>query len=192
MNARMINRIEAGVEQAAAALLGGSAGYAVYRLSSGGGQRLACAVAAFFLAYMLCLVGMKAANGSNKRFDIRIFDVRSLNISEPDELLLTERLGNELVLEESDRLGAELVLTDADRLPAGRRGVGEPLVLDDVLAAVGADSRVVRLFDRKAMPTPGQLSSSIERHLDRGGASAHPDAAQALSDALAELRRSLR
>jgi hypothetical protein len=58
--------------------------------------------------------------------------------------------------------------------------VEEPaeLLLDDVLTEIGPDSRVVRLFDRAAMPeSPG---------LD------YPDASQALYDALTKLRHSVR
>jgi hypothetical protein len=69
----------------------------------------------------------------------------------------------------------------------------EPLLLDDILAELGPDSRVVRLFDPEAMPTPGQLKSRIDRHLEPGAAQADiPDAGQALHDALDELRRSIR
>jgi hypothetical protein len=65
-------------------------------------------------------------------------------------------------------------------------------VLDDILAELGPESRVVRLFDAGQMPTPGQLNARIERHLGEESAStAPPDASQALYDALAELRRSL-
>ena len=67
----------------------------------------------------------------------------------------------------------------------------EPLLLDDILAELGPDSRVVRLFDRAAMPSPGELKERIDRHLDAGTAFTG-DASQALHDALAELRRSLR
>jgi hypothetical protein len=85
----------------------------------------------------------------------------------------------------------ELLLTDADRLTENvadsRRD--DELLLDDVLAELGSDSRVVRLFDASAMPTPGQLKSRIDEHLSRGSM---PDASQALHDALADLRRSLR
>jgi hypothetical protein len=43
------------------------------------------------------------------------------------------------------------------------------------------------------MPTPGELKSRIDDRLGEGSAAAAPsDAAQALSDALAELKRSLR
>jgi hypothetical protein len=93
--------------------------------------------------------------------------------------------------EETAAPAGELVLTEAERIGAQPRTAPEPLVLDDVLAKLEPDSRVVRLFDRKAMPTPGQLQSRIDDHLGQR-TSAAPDAAQALSDALAELRRSLR
>lgn len=189
MNARTIKRIEAVVEQVSATFLAGAVGYAAYGASGGRLFYAACGSAA---AYVLGLLVMRATTARKASFPIQVFDVRDLDGLEPDELLLTETLGDELVLTQLDRLDAELVLTDADRLQAGMTTITEPLVLDDVLAAVDADSRVVRLFDRKAMPTPGQMSSSIERHLDRGAGSSHPDAAQALSDALAELRRSLR
>ena len=105
----------------------------------------------------------------------------------------------------TERLVAEeLLLTDGDRVgPAAARGDDQPLVLDDILAEIGPDARVVRLFDRKAMPapklTPGQLQSRIADHLADGAprfappnTPIAPDASQALSDALAELRRSLR
>jgi hypothetical protein len=99
---------------------------------------------------------------------------------------------DELVLTDADRLGPanELLLTLADRLdPAD----DDPLVLDDILAEIGPDARVVRLFDRKAMPTPGQLKTRIDNHLGQESSPATPsDASQALSDALAELKRSLR
>ena len=49
------------------------------------------------------------------------------------------------------------------------------LLLDDMLADVGEDSRVVRLFEPSAAPR-----------------AAPPDASQALYEALAKLRRSLR
>jgi hypothetical protein len=88
----------------------------------------------------------------------------------------------------------ELLLTDADRLLAlPSAGSEEPLVLDDILANLDSGSRVVRLFDRAAMPTPGQLQVRIDRHLaDSEPPLLSADASQALHDALAELRRTLR
>jgi len=66
-------------------------------------------------------------------------------------------------------LGA--LLAEADRSLAHEE---DELVLDDILAALNSESRVVRLFERDAMPPPPV-----------------PDASQALHDALAELRRAL-
>ncbi len=62
-----------------------------------------------------------------------------------------------------------------------KRETGDELVLDDRLGTVSPDARVIRLFDPSlevgsvARPTPSP-----------------PDASQALAEALAELRRSLR
>jgi hypothetical protein len=88
----------------------------------------------------------------------------------------------------------ELLLTDADRVPTSVAPTGEePLLLDDMLAELEPNSRVVRLFDAARMPTPGQLDCRIRQHLSGPRAAVeHPDASQALYDALAELRRSLR
>lgn len=55
------------------------------------------------------------------------------------------------------------------------------LVLDDVLDSAAPDARVIRLFD------PGLESERAARPN-----SSQPDASQALTEALAELRRSLR
>lgn len=86
----------------------------------------------------------------------------------------------------------ELVLTDADRLHPDVAGPDE-LLLDDILVQLQPDSRVVRLFDAAAMPTPGQLKARIDRHLGDGATTAGlADASEALHEALAELRRSLR
>lgn len=86
----------------------------------------------------------------------------------------------------------ELVLTDADRLQPQAADPDE-LILDDILSELQPDSRVVRLFDPAAMPTPGQLKVRIDQHLHGSEpAAALADASQALHEALAELRRSLR
>jgi hypothetical protein len=65
--------------------------------------------------------------------------------------------------------------------------------LDDIADAIGPDSRVVRLFDRRAMPTAGDLKATIDNHVEaRSAGQGFPDASQELSDALAELRKALR
>ena len=79
------------------------------------------------------------------------------------------------------------LLAEADRSLAHAE---DELVLDDVLAVLNPDSRVVRLFERDAMPTPGEIQSRIDHHL--GAQAKAPDASQALHDALFELRRSLK
>ena len=89
---------------------------------------------------------------------------------------------DELILTLEQRLGV-----DSQPLPDE---MGE-LLLEDVLVELQPDSRVIRLFDPAAMPTAGELHSRIQRHLNQRGQE-HSDAAQALNDALADLRRSLR
>jgi hypothetical protein len=69
-------------------------------------------------------------------------------------------------------------------------GPAEELVLDDVLASVESDSRVVRLFEPN--DTAGEMHARIEDHLRSSPRQTPPDATQELHDALAALRRSLR
>jgi hypothetical protein len=185
MDARLIDRIEAGTELVAATLFGGAVAYATYVGLAGvlsSLQLAACSGGAGVLAFLACGRGMRVAADRRPYLTVPIFDVRELDLLEPSELVLTN----------ADRIApGELVLTEADRLNS--RVHGDPLVLDDILAKIGPDARVVRLFDRKAMPTPGQLKSRIDNHLGQANSpSSQPDAAKALSDALAELRRSLR
>jgi hypothetical protein len=130
---------------------------------------------------------------------------RSLAELRPEELPRIEVETDELLLDDvlepedmSDEFRPRDEFERAEQLmiehfaPA-RAAEEEPLVLDDILAQLGPDSRVVRLFDPDAMPTPGQLKSRIDRHLEPGeGRAEIPDAGQALNDALDELRRSIR
>jgi len=194
MNAGRIDRVETSVERAATALFAGAAGYAAYvALTSLASlpELAVCAAAAAIVAHLACSRALNAVARAESGFSMRAFDLREIE-SLDDELLLTNayRLDDELILTEADRLGDELILTEADRVAPMEQN-GGLLLLDDVLAEIGPDARVVRLFDRKAMPTPGQLHSRIDHHLGQRP-SAQPDASQALSDALAELRRSLR
>jgi hypothetical protein len=179
MGGRVMGRMESFAERGASVVLGGAVAYAAVRLLSGAIPELQLALTATAVGAISCLLSLRALNAAARRapqFAVPVFDVRDLEELESDELLLTERVND------------ELVLTDADRLDSPA-----PLELDDILAQIGPDSRVVRLFDRKAMPTPGQLKTQIDSHLEQAAAPhAQPDASQALSDALAELRRSLR
>jgi hypothetical protein len=199
MDARSIDRFESGAERAASALFAAAVGYAAYMLAGGfflQPQPWPFAAAAVAASYFVSASALKAVGTRARSFSISVFDVREIETFEAeDELLLTDadRVNDELLLTEADRFDGELVLTDADRLhPVGGHAAGEPLVLDDILTEIGPDARVVRLFDRRAMPTPGQLKSRIDSHLDQSPPAPASDAAQALSAALAELRRSLR
>ena len=191
MGATRVQLIEQSVELAAAAALAGAVGYAVFALSGlpqpEGGLFAAVAAA---ISFYLCRGALAAFAERQAAFAVPAFEVPEIEVEE--ELLLTDadRIGTtELLLTEEQRVSSgELLLTEDDRVAAQV----EPLELDDILAELGPDSRVVRLFDRKAMPTPGQLKTRIDSHLEQRPEPVQSDAAQALSDALAELRRSLR
>lgn len=176
MNGRLIERVETGIEAAAALMLGVAVGYAAYAtlnvaaLSGGAG----------ILVFVACFGVMRRLARRRAILPVPVFNVRDI---EPE--------WDELVLADVDRVGCEeLVLTDGDRIV---QSGPEPLELDDILAELGPDSRVVRLFDPKSMPTPAELQVRIDTHLGRGAPGAPlSDASQALSEALAQLRRSLR
>ena len=184
-----MGRMESLAERGASIVLGGAVAYAALRWLAATivePQLALFAAVAGVMSCFICLRALKALAERGPQFAVPIFNVNELDGFEMDELLLTEPLADELLL--TERLPDELLLTDADRLDSA-----VPLELDDILARIGPDSRVVRLFDRKAMPTPGQLKTRIDSHLEQAAPShAQPDASQALSDALAELRRSLR
>lgn len=100
-------------------------------------------------------------------------------------------LDEALLLDEPDATLDELLL-DQPLVETETQAVAE-LLLDDALPPPAPDSRVVQLFADGRMPTAGQLKRRIDRHLADGGPRSAPsDASDVLSDALAELRRSLR
>ncbi len=166
MDTRYVERIENIVSFAAAAIFAVAVAFAAGRLFVSTAAAGVAAVAAFALVWqMLRLIGPN-----------------------DQELALAQFAPAELTLEDSD----ELLLTEADRLTPEGPATDE-LLLDDVLASLGEDSRVVRLFDASAMPTPGQLRTRIDRHLNHTHSEAGSrDASQALHAALAELRGSLK
>lgn len=152
----------------ASALFASACAYAAYRwfaMRSGPPMLGAETAAAGLLAYFLIVRALSAVQPAAARLPVPIFDVREV---EPFD-------------------------DAAPRISEPVDPAGEPedaLLLDDILADLAPNSRVVRLFDPAAMPTAGELQSRIDRHLE--GSTAHTaDAAQALNDALAELRRSL-
>jgi hypothetical protein len=169
MRAASVISVEKNVDRLAAALFAAASAFAAHAwLRVGAGPPLLAAgtAAAGLLAFYLCLRMLSAVQPAQPRLPVPIFDVREV--------------------EPFDETAAALA-DSAEPPPAGE----EPLLLDDILAGIEPDSRVVRLFDPAAMPTAGELQSRIDRHLD-GSAERNADAAQALHDALAELRRSIR
>ena len=197
-------RIEKTVDRAAAALFALACGYAAHAwfAAIAGPFLFAKASAAGVFAYLLCVHALGAVQPRARRMRVPEFDVREIATDEtnelllteryaPDELLLTERYETEELLLTERCAPDELLLTERYEAPA--ESAEDALVLDDILDQLSPDSRVVRLFDPAAMPTPAQLKSRIDRHLD--GAEPEwqaPDASQALHEALAELRRSIR
>lgn len=173
MQAGSIARIEKTIDRGAAAAFALACGYAAHIwFSATAAPPLAGAesAAAALLAYLLSYAALNRVQAEPPRLIVPIFDIREVEPMEQAELLLTERF--------------EPPASPAD---------DDALLLDDVLAELGPDSRVVRLFDPAAMPTAGELKSRIDRHLDGAAVEARTsDAAQALHDALAELRRSIR
>jgi hypothetical protein len=172
MRAGNVERIEGGIGLSAAACLAAALGFAVYhavdRLTGVPGMIAAAGFSAI-AAYPAAAALLHVLEGPTKPFPQPVFDMVEIEPVQPDELLLA----------------------DADRLPAG--DAQQPLVLDDILVGIAPDSRVVQLFDRSAMPSPGQLKTRVNQHLDGGTPhSPPPDASEALFAALAELRRSLR
>ncbi len=127
-------------------------------------------------------------------------DASISKMPEQDELLLTENYeapeaervrpaeDSEMALKQASE-PEELDLSQSAETEASV--FSEELVLDD-LADFGPNSRVVRLFDPAAMPRAGQIGAGINRDLQGEPAQIQSaEAAQALQDALAELRRAI-
>ena len=170
MQAKSVIRIEKNVDRAASAVLAGACAYAAYMwLSAKVAQPFLVAetAAAAAFGYVVSMGMLSEVRRTSDKLPVPIFDVRDVEpIDAPEPTIV-----------EPEQAVAPLA--------------EEPLVLEDVLE-VEPDSRVIRMFDRTAMPTPGQLNDRIERHLEGGAPPAPQDASQALHEALAELRRSLR
>ena len=185
MRGRREERIEKWVDRLAALAFAGAVGFSLFALNGGESRTFVAPIAAI-AAYVLCVRLLRRLPPHGPQFEVRAFSPASLAFDQPEELLLTEEV--ELLLTDQ----VELLLTDAERLRPEPQTFDE-LVLDDILAKLGPQSRVVRLFDPAAMPTPGQLNARIERHLQAEKAPAAPgDATEDLYQALSDLRRSLR
>jgi hypothetical protein len=167
------------IDLAAVTFFAGAAGYSSYALGAPLPAATAVAAAGFF-AGKVCL----GAFADAPRFILPLFEPSELETAgaaELPELLLTEPA--ELLLTNL----AELLLTD--RLAPGP----EPseLLLEDRLPVPAHDSRVIRLFDPRTLPTAGEMHERIERHLRGPQPTVYPDATGELHQALAALRKSL-
>jgi hypothetical protein len=174
MKAASAMRVERTLDSVASALFATAVGYAAYSwlITQVGNPVLALeSGAASAIALLLSYRLLSTVPRHVRRAPVPIFDVREIETMAPEP-----REEEPLDLVEIFEPAAE-----------------EPLDLEDVLAQINSDARVVRLFDPAAMPTPGELRDRIDDHLDDvPDAAQSADAAQALHDALAQLRRSLR
>ncbi|HEX3423511.1 MAG TPA: hypothetical protein VHS33_08955 [Sphingomicrobium sp.] len=184
MKAASVVRIEKTVDRTASALFALACGYAANFWFAGelawpvAGAATAAAAA---FAYLLSVRMLDFVQPLAPRLPVPIFDVRDVEPMESAGLMTPQETEN--------RDPAELLLTDRFE-PSPE---DEPLLLDDVLEEPGSNSRVVRLFDPSTMPTAAGRKPRIDGHFENAVTEAQTqDAARALHEALAELRRSLR
>ena len=165
------------VEFAGASAPAMAAAYAAAKLAPANGWPLATAVlAAGGGMFAAAFAAMRIIPAEQRHLALSDFEPA---VVLDDALLLDEPYLDELLL-------------DQPLAVAATEAVAE-LLLDDPLPAPEPNSRVVQLFADGRMPTAGQLKHRIDRHLADGARPAAPsDASDALSEALAELRRSLR
>ena len=161
------------IDIGSASLFAGAAGYSAALLTGGPLAGAAAATVAF--------IGARRALGrigDSSQLPLPDFTVGLLEFADSDgmpELLLTEQ--TELLL--TDVVG---ILGDED----------DALLLEDRLETPTEDSRVIRLFDPRLLPSASELHERIEHHLLMANQAAYPDATSELHQALAELRKSLR
>jgi hypothetical protein len=185
---KRVGSVESALESAAAAWFGGCLAYSAWLAAHVVGidpvPVTLAVLAGGFLAATRTLHLL-----TRTEYRVPSFDLAGFGAPQYGELLLTDEV---LVL--TDRAETrrapveELVLSLEQRLGVERQSEEA----DDSLPEIGPDSQVIRLFDPAAMPTAGELQSRIDRHLKNRDDADFPDAAQALNDALADLRRSLR
>jgi len=162
------------LELAPATLFGASVGFAALRA---GGQPLAIAASAGAAALLLAWAGLSRIGKDQPSLDLPAFEVDQFPEAESVDLHDAE----------------EAVACEPLRADAPPYVSLDELLLDDVLANLPPDSRVVRLFDSAPVPTAGELQARIDRHLRAEHRPiAPPDASHELHEALDALRRSLR
>lgn len=190
MQSAAVIRIEKTLDRMASALFASACGFAAKLWFAGELDTpvlwpvlWAATAAAAALAYLLSTRALGSVRPEAPRLRVPIF-----HVSEVEPMDQQEAFPEDL---REPQGPAELLLTDRaeDRPRAGE----EPLLLDDILAGLEPNSRVVRLFDPSAMPAHKEPGSSTGGPFETEASKAQTrDAAKALHDALDELRRSLR
>ncbi len=173
------------VEITGAAAPGLAAGFAALKLASSFGfSQAAGMVVSGLMASGIGLLAMWAVKPGVREHGLACFSIEPIDV----DLLQGKVAAEPLLLEE---------LYEGP-LPIKDIAEGAELLLDEPLIADPA-SRVVQLFARPPISTPGQMKERIDRHLaagsmrpERDDERSAPDASAALYAALAELRRSLR
>lgn len=144
MKARTVSRIEFGVEAVAAASMAAALGYAVTVLVTG-------------LYPFPVVPGMAAAA-------IAFTSIREAlkRLAPPVAGRGRQQPAPAFALKLSDFLEVGAPVAGQNAMTGG-----EPLPLDEVIAELGPDAPVVRLFDRDTRPKPEELAARIEQ--DFGG-----------------------
>jgi hypothetical protein len=179
------------------------------------------AAAAFVLGYLLSLRALGSIQPEPRKVPVPIFDVREVEPMAPVERPVLERVrpaAERPAAEEADAVAEPPVSVDKPILETIAQVVDAPVepaaiepaepsehfgaadsteleLTDPVEPPVEGpqESRVVHLFDPASMPSAEEMMARIDRHLDgQTSAAQSADAAQALHEALAELRRSIR
>ena len=181
VTAQQYGRLDWLVEVAGALAPAMAACYATLRLAPVNGWPMASfMLGAGFMVFAAAFAVMRMIPAEPHLLALPDFDM----VSPEDELLLDQPYQVDAPLDE--------LLLDQEMVDQASEAVAE-LILDDPLPVPAPESRVVQLFADGRMPTAGQLKSRIDQHLADGDkAPPAGDASDALSEALAELRRSLR
>lgn len=162
------------LEVAPAVLFAGSVGFAASAATGLGPEIIAASgAAAFFAAW----VGLRRFSRLDLPLALPPFELDRFPEPVPDESAVADNRARPT----GGPSGAQAAISS------------DELLLEDVLADVRPDSRVVRLFDSSRFPTAGELQARIDDHLH---SAVRPipaaDATQELHEALDALRRSLR
>ena len=164
------------IDRTAAVLLGAAVALSVWMIGTAVAPwfRWAAAVVAGAAAWLAASAALRRLAGEPtlrlRDFELADFDVFEASVGEPD--------------------AAAVDAPECEDI-ADRSGEADELLLVDVLDAIDSDARVVRLFDREAMPTAGELQARIDQHLTASEREI-PDSTHELYAALTALRHSLR